>query len=167
MSNQTTPPHPLHLALIERYVAAFSKRDAEAMAACYHTEIWFSDPVFASLKGRDAGDMWRMLLSRAKDLSIEPLTATADADGSGGTCSLIAHYTFSQTGRKVSNTIHSTFAFKDGLIVRQADQFDLWKWAHMALGAKGLLLGWSALLKNKVRRTAAAGLAQWQAAKKA
>lgn len=34
------------------------------------------------------------------------------------------------------------------------DNFSLWKWSRQALGAKGLLLGWSGLVQNKIRKTA-------------
>ena len=52
-------------ALIQRFYEAFQRSDAEAMAACYAPDVEFSDPVFGVLRGREAGDMWRMLISRA------------------------------------------------------------------------------------------------------
>ena len=70
-----------------------------------------------------------------------------------------AHYRFSATGRIVDNAIDSRFTFTpDGLIATQRDRFDFWTWSRQALGTPGLLLGWSPMLKNKVRATAAANL---------
>ena len=59
--------HP-HEALVREFYARFAARDAEGMAACYHPDVAFSDPVFPMLRGEEAGDMWRMLLARAADL---------------------------------------------------------------------------------------------------
>ena len=59
-----------HNALITEFYSAFQRLDAEAMAACYTDDVVFSDPAFGELRGRDAGDMWRMLTTRAKDFSL-------------------------------------------------------------------------------------------------
>ena len=74
-----------------------------------------------------------------------------------------ARYTFSATGRKVLNRIDASFEFRDGLIVRHVDRFPFWTWARQALGAPGLLLGWSGFLRAKVRATAAKNLAAFKA----
>ncbi|MFV3016949.1 nuclear transport factor 2 family protein, partial [Pseudomonas sp. KHB2.9] len=59
-----------HNVLITEFYTAFQHLDAEAMAACYTDDVVFSDPAFGELRGRDAGDMWRMLTTRAKDFSL-------------------------------------------------------------------------------------------------
>jgi len=146
--------------LIENFYAAFADADAEKMAACYHEEIHFSDPVFPDLKGKSAGNMWRMLCERANDLEIE--SSDISASGDRGKAHWDATYTFSATGRKVENKIDADFEFRDGLIVRHRDTFDLWKWTRMALGPVGVVLGWSPIVKNKVRGQAAKGLALWE-----
>jgi ketosteroid isomerase-like protein len=147
--------HP-HEALIRAFYDAFARRDAEAMARCYHADIFFTDPVFPALRGSDAGDMWRMLLSRAKDLEVTLDEASADADG--GRAKWTARYTFTKTGRPVVNRIDAMFAFRDGLIVRHYDHFSFWRWASQALGPMGKLLGWALPVKWKVRKEAAAAL---------
>jgi ketosteroid isomerase-like protein len=43
--------------IIEQFYTAFAKQDAEAMLACYHPEVTFSDPVFVDLDAREAGGM--------------------------------------------------------------------------------------------------------------
>ena len=100
--------------------------------------------------------MWRMLLSRAKDLEIALDEAAADQDG--GRARWTARYTFTRTGRPVVNRIDAMFAFRDGLIVRHYDSFPFWKWSRQALGPAGWLLGWSQPLKWKVRKDAARAL---------
>ena len=57
-------------ALIQRFYEAFQRSDAEAMAACYAPDVQFSDPVFGVLRGGEAADMWRMLISRATEFSL-------------------------------------------------------------------------------------------------
>ena len=130
------------------------------MARCYHPDVFFSDTVFPSLRGAEAGDMWRMLLSRAADLEV--ILDDASADNDGGRAHWTARYTFSRTGRKVVNRIAAMFAFRDGLIVRHYDRFPFWRWASQALGPVGTILGWLAPLKWKVRKDAAKGLEKFR-----
>lgn len=151
-------PHA-NAALVDRFYTAFAKRDAATMGACYHADIVFSDPVFPELRGADAGKMWRMLCGRAADLRVEH--KGVEADDRAGRAHWDAYYTFSATGRKVHNSIDATFEFRDGLIVRHVDDFSFHRWSRQALGASGLLLGWTPLVKNKVRATAAKGLAAY------
>ncbi len=150
--------HP-NTQLITRFYTAFQRRDAAAMAACYHADIRFSDPVFPDLRGAQAGAMWAMLCARGKDLRIE--FREVDADEGAGRAQWDAWYTFSATGRAVVNRIEARFEFRDGRIVRHVDAFSFWTWARQALGTPGLLLGWSPFLRGKVRARAAAGLAQF------
>src|SRR3954470_13134197 len=101
--------------VVQRFYAAFDRRDGEAMAACYAPDAHFRDPVFGDLTGEEAGAMWKMLTARADDLRVE--LPEHDADGDSGTAHWIAHYTFTQTGREVVNDIHARFRFADGRIV--------------------------------------------------
>lgn len=151
--------HP-HEALIREFYARFEARDAEGMARCYHPEVAFSDPVFPMLRGAEAGDMWRMLLSRAADLQVTLDEASAGDDA--GQARWTARYTFSRTGRPVVNRVRALFAFRDGLIVRHHDSFSFWRWAAQALGPMGKALGWFAPLKWKVRKDAAQGLERFR-----
>jgi ketosteroid isomerase-like protein len=151
--------HP-NASLIESFYTAFQVRDAEKMAACYAPDVAFSDPVFPQLHGMEAGDMWRMLTARAQNFSL--VFDGVEADDSHGKAHWVATYTFTQTGNTVVNDIHASFTFRDGKIVRHVDRFDLWKWARQALGAKGLLLGWTSLVKGAIRKQAAKGLAAFR-----
>src|SRR5918997_4811683 len=105
-------------ATIRRLYAGLNAHDGEAMAACYAPDAQFSDPVFPELTGAQAGDMWRMLTSRATDLSVELPEAKADAEA--GAARWVATYTFGTTGRNVVNRVRSDFKFDDaGQIVEQ------------------------------------------------
>lgn len=146
---------------IQRFYTAFQKRDAAGMAACYAPDVQFSDPVFTDLKGSQAGAMWKMLVERGKDTKIEFRDVRADA--TTGSAHWEAWYTFSTTGRKVHNIIDATFEFRDGKIVKHTDRFDLHRWAGLALGLPGKLLGWTPLLQNKIRAMAAKGLTEYLA----
>lgn len=152
--------HP-NAELVTRFYTAFQQRDAAAMAACYAPGVVFSDPVFPRLEGPRAGAMWQMLCERGADLEVT--FRDVSADDARGTAHWDARYTFSQTGRKVLNRIDAAFEFAGGSIVKHTDSFDLYRWSRQALGPIGLVLGWSPLVRNKVRRSAAAALASWEA----
>jgi len=152
-----------HQALITRFYQAFQQLDAQAMAACYTDDVLFSDPVFGELRGQDAADMWRMLTSRAKDFSLTFDQVQADAQR--GSAHWVATYTFMQTGFTVINDIQARFVFRDGKICEHHDQFDLWRWSRQALGTKGLLLGWTPLVKNAIRAQARKGLEAFEASR--
>ena len=143
-------------ALVHRFYQAFGARDADAMCACYAPDVVFEDPAFGELHGAEACGMWRMLCSRAKDLRVE--ASDIVADDTRGSAHWEAVYTFTQTGRRVHNRIDARFEFRDGLIAVHRDRFDFWAWSRQALGAPGLLLGWTSLLRGKVRAQARAGL---------
>ncbi len=149
-----------HQALITRFYQAFQQLDAQGMAACYTDDVVFSDPVFGQLRGKDAADMWRMLTSRAKDFSLT--FDQVQADGQRGSAHWVATYVFSQTGATVVNDIQARFVFRDGKICEHHDHFDLWRWSRQALGTKGLLLGWTPLVKNAIRAQAKKGLKAFQ-----
>jgi ketosteroid isomerase-like protein len=147
--------HP-HAQLIQSFYAAFQRRDADAMIACYHPDIWFSDPAFGDLRGPRAGAMWRMLCQRASSLEIA--VSDVHADDRTGRAHWEPRYLFSATGRQVHNRIDATFELRDGKIIRHADHFDLWRWSRMALGAKGALLGWLPPVQRSIRARALRGL---------
>jgi ketosteroid isomerase-like protein len=152
----TVPAQHDNAALLERFYAAFADLDGAEMARCYAPSATFSDPVFVGLRGAEPGAMWRMLTSRAKDFEVE--LVSHDADETTGRAHWIARYTFAQTGRPVVNDVQSNFRFTDGLIAEQVDTFDFHRWSRQALGAPGLLLGWTPVLRGSVQRKARAGL---------
>lgn len=151
-------------ALIYKFYEAFQKKQGEAMAACYHPDIQFSDPVFPDLKGSSAGAMWRMLTEKAADLEIT--FSNIKADENSGSARWEAVYSFGKENRKVHNRISAQFEFRDGQIVKHTDRFNLWRWAIMALGVRGIFLGWSPMVKNAVRAESAKGLLMYMKRKR-
>ncbi len=152
--------HP-NAQLLTDFYTAFSKRDHEAMGACYGDAARFGDPVFQDLSAAQARAMWRMLCERGADLEI--VFSGIEADDATGKAHWEADYTFSATGRKVHNVIDATFAFEDGKIVRHQDVFDFWAWTRMALGVPGVLLGWTPIIQGKVRGQAGDQLKKFMA----
>lgn len=140
--------HP-NAQLIEKFYSSFQKKDAAGMLACYHPDVEFADAVFA-LKGKQAGAMWHMFCEGGRDLALT--FGDIQADDARGQAHWEATYTFSATGRKVRNIIEAEFQFKDGKIIRHHDHFDFWRWARMALGPVGVILGWTPLVQNRVKR---------------
>ncbi|AWV88907.1 nuclear transport factor 2 family protein [Bradymonas sediminis] len=150
-----------HESLLRNFYEAFARGDADAMAASYHDQASFSDPVFPGLDAPQVRAMWKMLTSQATDLKLEFSQITADEQG--GSAHWDAYYTFSVSGNMVHNSIDATFEFRDGLIYRHVDTFGFWRWSKQALGVPGLLMGWSPMLRGVVRKQAAKSLAKWQA----
>ena len=144
--------------LIERFYGAFKEHDGARMAACYAPDVEFSDPVFPDLKGHRAGAMWQMLTEGGSDAGLRIELHEHEADETTGSAHWIAHYTFSETGRPVVNDIQARFRFEDGLISEHRDDFDFHRWSRQALGAPGLLLGWTPIIKGAVRKKAGARL---------
>ena len=143
--------------VIERFYGGFAAGDADQMASCYHADVHFYDPVFQDLNGPEVMKMWRTLLTRSSDLEIT--LGDHQADETSGTGHWTAVYAFASTGRPVTNEIDAVFRFRDGLIIDHVDSFDFWKWSRQALGTPGLLLGWSPIVRNKVRKQSAELLA--------
>lgn len=142
---------------MQKFYEAFQKHDAAAMSSLYHPDARFSDPVFQNLDQKEVQGMWHMLIERSNgNLEIE--FHSLMGDDQMAQCTWEAKYQFSKTKRDIHNVIHSTMEFKDGLILKHTDQFDFWRWSKMALGTSGVLLGWSPMVKNKVRKMAIASL---------
>ncbi len=146
------------MSVIARFYTSFAQRDWVTMAACYADDARFSDPVFPDLDAAHVRAMWKMLLTGATDLRV--LHSAVQEHATRGNCRWEAWYTFGRTGRPVHNIIHAEFELRDGLIVRHRDHFDFWRWSRQALGPTGLLLGWTPMVRNKVRGTAARSLAK-------
>ncbi|MEP7180563.1 MAG: nuclear transport factor 2 family protein [Betaproteobacteria bacterium] len=152
--------HP-NAVLIARFYEALGRHDADAMVACYHPKVTFSDPVFTQLDAAGVAAMWRMLCERGHDLAIQVSDIAADA--TSGHAQWVATYTYTATGRRVVNRIDAEFLFRDGLICRHRDRFDLHNWLRQALGVKGALLGWVPAVQRATRAQAAKALAAWRA----
>lgn len=135
---------------IEKFYQAFENHDAERMTAYYHKEIQFEDPAFGVLIGEKAKNMWRMLCRSLNEQGGEITMINITSNDKICTANWEAHYTFSKTGKKVHNIIKAEFEFKDGLIIKHTDSFDLYKWAKQALGVKGVLIGWTPFFKKKL-----------------
>ncbi len=151
--------------LLTRFYTCFQQKDAAGMAACYHPDAEFTDPIFQTLKRERAVAMWQMLLGRSKDIEI--IFSDVQADEQQGKAHWDAYYTYSATGRKVHNIVDAQFRLQDGLILIHKDTFDLAKWAAQALGVTGRLLGWTPFMQQTIRRNAAKTLDAYIAGKKA
>lgn len=138
--------------LIKQFYRGFQNRDYQVMQECYADNATFTDAVFEDLDATEVRAMWEMLCKRGKDLTIDFEDITEDAEGF--TVNWTANYTFSATGNKVENRVKAYFTIKDGKIISHYDDFDFYGWARQALGFKGLVLGWTSFVQNKVKDTA-------------
>jgi hypothetical protein len=155
---------------IEAFYSAFARLDPDTMALCYAEDASFDDEVFSLRGRREVAGMWRMLCqaTKAKGADVWKLQyRDVQADADAGRAHWDAHYRFSSTGRIVDNSIDALFHFNPkGEIATHRDSFDFWSWSRQALGAPGYLLGWTPLLRGKVRAQAAAGLRSFLAKEK-
>lgn len=142
--------------LVSAFYEAMKARDYRTMASLYAINAVFSDPVFPSLSGFEAGKMWEMLLKSAKDMEVE--YKILDHGKDKAKVRWVAHYTFSRTGRKVRNEVVSTFEILDGQILTQRDRFNFGKWSRQALGFFPWLLGFTGVTQKKVQESAGRNL---------
>lgn len=151
-------------AIIEKFYTSFQQLDAEAMNSCYSGDIIFSDPVFMILKGDEVRAMWEMLCGNAKNFSLT-FSDIELLDEEYATCRWQAKYTFSKTGREVTNNVKAFIRIVDGKITEHSDAFRLSTWISQALGWKGLIFGWTGFLKRKVQHNASAALLKYMDSK--
>jgi ketosteroid isomerase-like protein len=143
--------------IIQRFYKAFQKLDYKTMQDCYSQDIIFNDPVFGVLQGDEARTMWEMLCKQATKFSLT-FSDIRLLDEEYATCNWTATYTFSKTGRPVVNNVKAHMRIQANKITEHTDQFNLYKWCRQALGVPGVLLGWSSLLQNKIRKQARGNL---------
>jgi ketosteroid isomerase-like protein len=158
---------PSNRETIEGFYGAFARLDKEGMARCYADDAVFEDEVFTLSGKREVVGMWSMLVDAVKEKGKDDWKlafSNVQADGKTGQAHWDAHYRFSATGRLVDNSIDAKFEFgDDGLIRRHRDSFDFWRWSRQALGPPGVLLGWTPMLRGKVRKQAGANLQRYLA----
>jgi len=136
---------------IETFYKAFTNLDANTMVSCYHDDIVFEDPAFGILKGERAKAMWQMLCQSQKGKDFKVVVSDIKGNAINGSAHWEAYYTFSKTGRNVHNKIDAEFVFKEGLIIKHTDKFNLHSWAKQAMGLKGLILGSTSYFSNKLK----------------
>jgi SnoaL-like domain len=154
---------------IQTLYSAFAELDTEGMAACYAENASFQDEAFQLQGKTEIMGMWSMLCDavKANGRDVWKLNfSQVQSDGKMGSAHWEPIYRFSATGRMVHNVIDAEFSFDaQGKILTHHDRFDFWSWSRQALGAPGLLLGWSGFLRGKVQQKANAGLRKYLAAK--
>ncbi|MBL1280981.1 MAG: nuclear transport factor 2 family protein [Fluviicola sp.] len=139
-------------AIITQFYTAFSELNPEKMTSSYHKDVVFEDPAFGQLEGKRASNMWRMLCESQKEKNFIVTFSDIQSDDNTGSAYWEAKYEFSKTGRKVHNKIIAQFEFKDGLIIKHTDDFNLHSWAKQALGFKGYLFGRTSFFKKKLQK---------------
>ena len=92
-----------------------------------------------------------MLCASQKNKNFKVVVSNIEAHNTLGSADWEAFYTFSKTGRKVHNKVEAQFQFKDGLIIKHSDNFNLQHWAKQALGFKGFLLGGTSYFSSKLK----------------
>lgn len=147
---------------IHQFYSAFSKGDTESMFKFYSKDVKFRDPIFGLLIGKDVLAMWSMLISKSNG-NIQISVKDVKADEFLGSAQWTATYNYSATNNKVVNVISANFHFKDGLIIKHTDDFDIWKWSKQALGLTGKLLGWTGYMQNKIQEKALLSLKKYKA----
>ena len=151
----------LNEKILTKFYTAFANGDVASMCECYDSDIQFQDPAFGLLKGSDVCTMWKMLLEKSNG-TIKIEFSNIKADEYRGHVKWIATYPFSKTKRIVVNHVRSEFQFKNGLIYRQIDYFDIWKWSKQAFGFTGYMFGWTGYFQRKIEEKALASLKKYK-----
>lgn len=141
--------HP-NAAVIVAFYTSLQRSDFSGIRRCYAPGVVYWDPVFRELRGERALAMWDMICRRG---DIDVVYDAVRADDETGSGRWEARYNFSKTGREVHNVIDSRFRFADGLICEHRDTFDVHRWAGMALGPAGRLLGWAPPMQEVLHRS--------------
>lgn len=138
---------------IHQLYTSIANRAISNIKTCYAPTARFNDPVFDTLVGNEIPKMWRMLIEKSKgNLEIEYTIIKSNEHKSS--VEWIATYTFGKNKRKIRNVIQSEFYFKDGLIIKQNDDFNIWTWSKQAFGFSGFLFGWTGYMQNKIQEKA-------------
>lgn len=140
---------------------ALENKNSKVVCDSYHSDIVFRDPIFGRLIGRDVCQMWKMLMDKSNgNLKIE--LSDVKADDFLGSARWKATYNLGKSNRKVVNVIRAEFRFKDGLIIKHTDDFDIWKWSKQALGITGFLFGWTGYMHRKIQEKAIQALKKFK-----
>lgn len=160
------PPHSFggarapDIDLLERFYTGLQRSDIAAVGACYAPDVVYSDPVFGELRGDRALAMWDMFFSRDEPLRVTFSDLWAnDMIGSGR---WEARYVFARSGREVRNIIDSRFRFAADRIIEHRDTFSVYRWASMALGPVGRLVGWAPPMRSALHKESARMLDRFQ-----
>lgn len=145
--------------IIQTFYSAFQKIDYKTMQLLYSDDASFSDPVFPLLHADEVRSMWEMFCRNSADLTID--FKNIQHKENRISAEWTAHYSFPLTKRMVNNHIKADFVLEDDKIIRHHDSFSFYRWSRQALGPTGWLLGWSPIVKNKVRKSAAKSLAKF------
>lgn len=137
--------------LAQQFYTAFAEMRAEDMVSMYHPEAQFTDPAFGTLHGEQIKNMWRMLIKSQEGKPFVVQHNGIKESHNGVELNWKAAYFFSKTSRRVLNKISANIEFKDGLIYRHTDSFNLYWWSCQALGIPGYLIGWTPFFKKKLQ----------------
>lgn len=149
--------------IIHQLYTSISNGVISKIGNCYSPDVKFHDPIFGTLTGLEVPKMWKMLIEKSKgNLFIEYSIIKSDAYK--GSAQWTATYTFGKNKRLIKNTIQSEFHFKDGLIIKQNDNFNIWTWAKQAFGISGFLLGWTGYMQKKIHQKAKLSLKNYKEA---
>jgi hypothetical protein len=150
-----------HESLVRSLYAALAARRPEEAAACYHPDIFYSDPLHPRLRGEAVVDLWRMRLAPGTACEIRL------DEASGGDQGAMARWTMRTQvrGRPVEIRGRSLFAFREGRISRHYDHYSLWRWSTQAFGPAGATLGWLGPVRWALRSRARRALERFSAAR--
>jgi ketosteroid isomerase-like protein len=147
------------MGIAQRFFDACAIGDYHSMGLMYAPTATFSDPIFPLLSGPETALMWEMLLTRAQDFCVSVNVEEEESQGGGHARAVwVARYLYGATGRHVENRVRTEMTCQAGRIVKQVDHFSFWNWSRQALGAPGLLLGWTPIVRKKVQQGAQAQL---------
>ncbi len=120
---------------INQLYTSIANGDIKKINECYSPITKFHDPIFGTLNNNEVPKMWEMLITKSKG-KLEIEYNIIKTDNRTASVQWTAIYTFGKKQREIKNVIHSQFQFKEGLIIKQKDDFNIWTWLDSLYAAK-------------------------------
>lgn len=144
---------------VQDFFDALARLDAYALAQCYAPSARFEDAAW-SLQGTEAiAAMWEMICDDTRRLGADVWRLEClRIRGTRHRCKVdwrLSHRD-PATGRLIHQRMESRFLLtRDGRIDFHENRFSLWRWSRQARGLSGWLLGWTPIMRQRVRHDAA------------
>lgn len=142
---------------IHQLYTSIANGDVSKIDQCYSDTVKFHDPIFGRLTADEVPKMWKMLILKSnKKLALEYKIIKINKHTAEVKWKAV--YFFGKNKRQITNHIQSKLHFKEGLIVKQNDDFNIWKWSQQAFGLPGFLFGWTGYMQRKIQIKALSSL---------
>lgn len=144
---------------IRQFVETLTRHDLPALLACYHPQASYSGPVHPDIRGHALHRLWALRLARCAGLRAQALGWEGDERKARLRWEMC--WTSRGSASPARLALITTFSFWDAQIVRQVDQFSVWRLLGQTEGLRGWALGWLPATQRRARDRAARELTEF------